>query len=111
MKKGFFRFLLGMAYIGIIVMLMLSHVQMITGETERIMATVETFLLAVFAMILLYLYMKITQKEPLKPEITEAEKSHVSAITTYEQFIANLRKYELSEREAEVAWLLYKRKV
>ncbi|MBQ7067121.1 MAG: hypothetical protein IJN92_09920 [Lachnospiraceae bacterium] len=108
MKKGFLTFLLGMVYIGIIVMLMLSHVQMITGETERIMATVETLLLAVFAIILLSLYMKITQKEPLKPEIAETKKSQVSAITTYEQFVGNLREYDLSEREAEVAWLLYK---
>lgn len=113
MKKQLFKFLLGTIYIGIVVALLFAHIQLIVGQTQRIMAMVETVLLVVPAMLFLYLYMRLQQSLSDKPpdgesQICQTTEPETSAITCYEDLRGFLDKHGLSERECEVAWLLYR---
>ena len=113
MKKQIFKFLLGIVYIGVVVVLLFVHIQSIAGQQQRMMAMVETILLGIPAILFLYLYMRLQQslsdKQPNeKAEICENNTTAQSAITCYEDLGEVVKGFGLSEREAEVAWLLYR---
>lgn len=113
MKKQLLKFLLGIAYIGIVVALLFAHIQLITAQTQRILAMVETLLLVIPAVIILYLYMRLKQSLSDKPPnalngICQSDEPKRSSITCYEDLLELLVPYGLSDRESEVAWLLYR---
>ena len=111
MKKPFMMFLLGIAYTGVVAALLFAHIQMITGQTERFMAMIETFLLVIPAIVLLYLYIQVKEsdeKSTSDKAKEEPEGRKETAVTSYGQLRRNTEAYGLSERESEVAWLLYK---
>lgn len=105
MKKQFIRFLLGIFYIALIVVLLFTHLQQIAGEAVRIFAMIETLLLVIPAIILLYLYTHIKDTSDAKPA---GSSSPVISAIDHEQLAGILTSYNLSNREIEVAWLLYK---
>ena len=113
MKEHFVRFLLGIMYMVIVVVLLLEHIQMIVGQTQRIMATVEALLLVLPAIVAMGLY--IHMKDKIVDSVSEMEliknrKSidFCSFEYTFAQFVAYHKKSALSEREFEVAWLLFR---
>lgn len=61
MKKQLLKFLLGIVYIGIVVVLLFLHIQQIAGQPQRIMAMVETILLVIPSILFLFLYMRLQQ--------------------------------------------------
>lgn len=109
MKKQLLKFLLGIVYIGIIVALLMAHIQLISGQMQRIMAMIETLLLVIPAVIVLYLYVKVKESESRGDgKDRHSEQQAEVIVSSYEQLVELVRPYELSNRELEVAWLLYK---
>jgi DNA-binding NarL/FixJ family response regulator len=112
-KEHFVRFLLGIMYMVIVVVLLLEHIQMIVGQTQRIMATVEALLLVLPAIVAMGLYIHMKDKivdSASEMEFIKNRKSiDVSSFEyTFAQFVAYHKKSALSEREFEVAWLLFR---
>lgn len=113
MKKQLLKFLLGIVYIGIVVVLLFLHIQQIAGQPQRIMAMVETILLVIPSILFLFLYMRLQQllsdKQPdEKEQLCENKQPNVFSISCYEDLWEVVREFGLSERESEVAWLLYR---
>lgn len=109
MKKQLLKFLLGIVYIGIIVALLMAHIQLISGQMQRIMAMIETLLLVIPAVIVLYLYVKVKESESKgNGKDRQSEQEAEVIVSSYEQLVELVRPYELSNRELEVTWLLYK---
>lgn len=108
MKKLLIRFLPGVAYIVVVVICLLTHVRLIEGQLQRNMATLETLLLVIPAIVFLWLYIRMQQKSFPKPPKTELGDVGVKVFTCYEQLKEKGEKYGLSQRESEIAWMLYK---
>lgn len=113
MKKPILKFLLGIVYIGIVVVLLFLHIQLITGHPQRIMAMVETILLVIPAILFLLLYMRLQQSlsdktSDEKVQKCETDKLKSVSITCFEDLWEVVKEFGLSERELEVVWLLYR---
>lgn len=108
MKKLFVRFLLGITYIGFVVISLLAHIRLIEGQSQRIMATLEILLLVLPTIIFLWLYIRIRQKLDEKPSQVKITEEQNVIPTCYEQLKEKCVKYGLSQRESEIAWLLYR---
>lgn len=113
MKGHFIKFLLGSVYIAIVAALLLSHIQMISGTSQRILASIETILLGISAVGILVLYIRLKEKtERLKEKESPVVESVSVAIQdlqdTFKQMEGYLKAQGLSERETEVGWLLYR---
>lgn len=109
MKNRLLRFLLGICYICLVAALLIVHIQDIAGGFHRVLAFVETLALAVFAGVILFLYIKMRDRLGML-EKKEASKEEIPTpvLRSEEQFAARMQPYALSEREVEVAWLLYR---
>lgn len=66
MKKRFFRFLLGILYIGLMIALLVVYVQNIAGRMERMFAIIGTLALSASAVIILILYIRLKNQEEAK---------------------------------------------
>lgn len=113
MKKQVVQFLLGILYTGIVTALLLSHTASIGGQTQRIMAVFEILLLVIPLVIILGLYVHIKNRpekdsDDRQNENSTGKKGAGSIEETMAHFGSWCDQYELSEREAEVAWLLYR---
>lgn len=108
MKRRAWAVFLGIAYIAVLVALLMTHVRLIAGTLERRMAMVEIILLAlsVFLIPLLFSGVKKTEKHALKEE--KQSVSEKASVHDYESFIRRVCADDLSEREKEVAWLIYR---
>lgn len=106
MKKRTWSVVLCLAYIAALSGLLLVHIRRIAGETERIMAILELLLLLLFVVVLLWLYIKEKEKgAPQKEEQTTSGKGYAE---NQEQFMKLISNEGLSEREKEVAWLIWR---
>lgn len=72
-------------------------------------AILETLLLVIPAVVVLVLYIRVKDKmEKIQKQVKLAEKDQNPGICNYVEFIGRVQKCELSIRESEVAWLLYR---
>lgn len=133
MKNRVIQFLLGILYAGMVAAMLISNVEAINGQIERTMAMLEILLLAVPLVIVLGLYIRVkskaedaekkvdsnketankvlNNKEPGNGEKTDkgiGRTGNVSVETVFAHFTECMSAYDLSERETEVAWLLYR---
>lgn len=113
MKKQIVQFLLGILYIGIVTALLLSQVIAIGEQTKRLMTVVEILLLVIPLVVILGLYIQVKNRPEKTDDNETVENSngkteHDTIEGVMEQFGKWCDQYELSEREAEVAWLLYR---
>lgn len=113
MKRHFIKFLLGILYIGIVATLLLIHIQMISGTSQRILASIETLLLGIWAVGILILYIRLKEKTErwkkqqssvVEPDLMETQDIQY----TFEWVEEYLLEQGLSKRESEVGWLLYR---
>lgn len=128
MKKRLLRFLLGICYICLVAAFLIAHIQSIDGPFHRAMALIETMALAIFAGVILFLYIKLKERtgaqekrdyvvkseatvkkaeDVPKKRVTDGREPEV-LIRTEDQFAKRVEANELSDRELEVAWLLYR---
>lgn len=117
MKRRIIQFLLGFLYILLVALLLLIHVQRITGDIQRVMATVETLFLAAFTLGILGLYLKTLsgrgQPEKAKDKGKDKDEPKPEGFEAFLGLLEGLcggkaATEALSRREAEVAWLLYR---
>ena len=113
MKKQVVQFLLGILYIGIVTALLLSHTVAIGVQTQRIMAVIEILLLVIPMVIILGLYIQMKNRPEKASDGEQSEDNarkagYENMEEAMEHFGNWCDTYELSEREAEVAWLLYR---
>lgn len=130
MKRQVLRWALGMGYVGIVVSLLLIQAGASYDVRGRSIAALEILLLGIPLCIVLALYIRTTNRTD-QPQTnrryespdTGADKEKVSAEQeteqdrtagplsyeeAYELFLEAMAPHELSERELEVAWLLYR---
>ena len=111
MKKRLLRFFLGILYIGLMTALLILYMQNIAGELERMFAIIGTLALAAPAVVILILYIRLKNREEDTRTETGPKESSSEKITGAEQMEdleERLRPFLLSNREIEVAWLLYR---
>lgn len=99
-----------MIYIVILVAMLMIHIQQIAGNVERRLATMELTLLLLPMFAVTLAYVRLCRE---KEKVQEAEKARDASdepqqVQTYEQFAARIKEDGLSEREKEVAWLIYR---
>lgn len=100
MKKRAGALALCLLYIVLLSGLLIFHIQSIAGERSRYLATAEVLLLVAFCIIMIVFSLR---------REAEAEASQAgNYIQNYEQFLAVVEADGLSEREKEVAWLIYR---
>lgn len=126
MKERLIRYLFGILYIGLMAALLIVHIQSIAEDTERLFAVAETLALAIPAVIILVLYIRLKNRGQPSQGRTDGEKTETEAaseehpgrkadggqvapeICYMEQLEERVQSFSLSKRELEVAWLLYK---
>lgn len=112
MKKRLLRFFLGILYIGLMAALLILYVQNIAGNLERMFAIVGTLALAAPAVVILILYIRLkNREEDTRTEANQKENTSekmTGGTSSMEDLEECLRPFCLSNRELEVAWLLYR---
>ena len=128
MKKRAFRCILGTGYIFLLTTLLLYQAGAFGGRREWQIAVLGTLLLGIALAVVLMLYIRVNDQikrqeesrngEPVSAEEQgEAQKSSApqnlsasggSYEEIYAHFLTVMEAYTLSEREMEVAWLLYR---
>lgn len=132
MKKQALRWLLGAGYVVLVTLLLLYQMGMIGKTRNSFPAVLGTLILGIALAIVLVLYMRVTDqlkgqgasahgtgsKETpgISSEVEGRQKTggteghHQDSMSyeeTYETFVHVMQESRLSERELEVAWLLY----
>ncbi len=130
MKRQVLRWALGIGYVGLVMCLLLIQAGASYDVRGRSIAALEILLLGIPLCVVLVLYIRTTNRmdqpqvnrrhEPADTGVDkekadadqEAEQDRatdpLSYEETYELFLAAMSPHELSERELEVAWLLYR---
>lgn len=112
MKKILLRFLLGLAYICITTIFLITHIQNISGTLPRMLATFEAFALFISSLVVLMLYIKIKDKFNNSEASDNPEKAlalaEIPIRQSEEEFQKATAVYHFSIRESEVAWLLFR---
>ena len=103
MKKRMVLFILGFAYIGLFTLLLLSllRVSFMGGTSGKWRVALGTLVIGIPWLIVLRLYIRV--KESLNP----AEELQPRTLS-HEIFEDIMQKCGMTNREAEVAWLLYR---
>ena len=104
MKKRARALMLCLAYIGVLSGMLLIHIRDITGTWKRYMATAEILLLLVFSVAVVILSLR----KQTDTETGQNNSVHRKCVENYEQFSDIISEDGLSEREKEVAWLIYR---
>lgn len=104
MKKRARALMLCLAYIGVLSGMLLIHIRDITGTWKRYMATAEILLLLVFSVAVVILSLR----KQTDTETGQNNSVHRKCVENYEQFSNLIAEDGLSEREKEVAWLIYR---
>ncbi len=121
MKRKLVRLVLGFAYMALLTLLLLSQMQAGAYERGRWIATLSVLVIGVPWMIVLRLYNR-TPNETISPDQGNGQKSdqtnmsedraeqgQTTDLTSIrEMFDGAVHGYGLTEREKEVAWLLYR---
>ncbi len=103
MRRRWIRFLLGILYVGLLTALLITHILQITAQTQRLLALAETLLLAVPLVGVLVFYIRMRE-----PEEESAMPVQAKEITSMEQLKERMGDFSLTEREWEIAWLVYR---
>lgn len=103
MGRRFIRFLLGILYVMLVAALLIIHIQGIAGQTERTLAILETLLLAFPSVVVLGIYVRMKE-----PGTQDTGQSDGREITSMEQLRERIKDSALTEREWEIAWLVYR---
>ena len=107
MKKRMLKIVLGFSYVILVTMLLLIQVKSTTDAAQRWIACGEILLLGIPLVVVFILYMRVTQQVENRKVVEEEPLSYEQQ---YAHFLAAVQgiEEELSERELEVAWLLYR---
>lgn len=112
MNRQVLRFVLGLGYVVLVTCLLLVQTGTANGTGSRGIAMLEILLLGIPLAVVLILYIRVSEKirEQQEKESSEKENSvtPISYEENYKHFIRVTEPYSLSERESEVAWLLYR---
>ena len=105
MKKYILSFILGTAYVGLLTLLLLLMMQVsalgVTDESAGWSAGLVAILIGIPWVIILRLYIRVQEQM----SSTEEPKTHVES---HEVFECLMHEHGLTNREAEIAWLLYR---
>ena len=105
MKRQIILFVLGIMYIGLLTLLLISLIRInalgVVDASARWSAALGTLLIGVPWVIVLRLYIRVKESA-----IPAAESQ--TRIESHEIFESAMKEYELTNRETEVAWLLYR---
>ena len=105
MKRQIILFVLGIMYIGLLTLLLISLIRInalgVVDASARWSAALGTLLIGVPWVIVLRLYIRVKESA-----IPAAESQ--TRIESHEIFESAIKEYELTNRETEVAWLLYR---
>ena len=105
MKRKILLFILGTIYIALLTLLLLSMMRIsvlgIADASARWSAALGTLVIGVPWVIVLRLYIRVKEQISLKEKPQTRVESH-------EIFESVMQEYGLTNREAEVAWLLYR---
>lgn len=117
MKRQILRLLLGLLYIVLLTLLLLTQFQAIAAISYEGTALLAAAVIGIPWLLVLRLYRKVDDTEEKAdtdgslPQDAAQEKSGVSTCdirTARERFETAVMEYGLSGREQEVAWLLYR---
>lgn len=112
MKKNLLFLLLGLVYILSVAGLLMIHVQLIVGRAERRMAMLEILLLLVPVVVFCVCWARGTwipeEKQPAEPHEPDTGCADIDMAESAERFYRMVDEDGLSEREKEVAWLIYR---
>lgn len=106
MKKRVWSFFLCLIYVMLLAGMLIIHISHIGAQPERWLAMLELLLLVSFCIVLMLLYTKgqnVGKTENAIPDSKSGDYKY-----NYERFLQLVSKEGLSEREKEVAWLLYR---
>lgn len=110
MKRRMLALFFKMMYIIVLAVLLMIHVQSIVGTVERYMAMLEILLLVLAIIPIHVASVKWKNKEYISDNASV--KGGVQAVKvevrSYEDFLRLTKDDNLSERENEVAWLIYR---
>lgn len=111
MKKRILRIVLGFSYVILVTMLLLIQVRATADAAQRWIACGEILFLGIPLVVVFILYMRVVRQvenRNMVQKVSEAEP--LSYEQQYARFLAAVQSIdeELSEREMEVAWLLYR---
>lgn len=111
MRKRMLRIALGAGYVILVTMLLLIQVRATADAAQRWIACGEILLLGIPLVVVFILYMRVTRQvenRNMVQKVSEAET--LSYEQQYAHFLTAVqsRNEGLSEREMEVAWLLYR---
>lgn len=103
MKKRIVLFILGFVYIGLFTLLLMSlmRISLLGVTASRWSALVGVTVVGIPWAAVLKLYIRL--KKSLEPK----ENAHIS-VESHAVFESVMQEYDLTNREAEVAWLLYR---
>jgi len=107
-KKRTWALVFVIVYMTVLVGLLMTHVQLIVGIVERRMAMVEIVLLVFPVFSISMLLSRWQNAEPCAPEEEKQSVSEKAAVYEYDIFAELVTADDLSEREKEVAWLIYR---
>ena len=111
MKKRMLKIVLGFSYVILVTMLLLIQVRATADAAQRWIACGEILLLGIPLVVVFILYMRVTkQVENRNPVQKVSEAERLSYEQQYAHFLEVVQSIDekLSERELEVAWLLYR---
>ncbi len=109
MRKQTLRVLLGVCYMCLLTTLLLYQAGVFGGRQVWTVAVLGTLFLGVSLAVVLALYLRVTDqiaKSKENPRTDQTERK--PAAETYVLFLSVVENCTLSERELEVAWLLYR---
>lgn len=104
MKKYVLRLFLGTGYVILLTTLLLYQAGLFGERREWTVAVSGTLVLGVALAVVLALYLRVNDRIR-EQQMRESEKKQVE---TYDCFLAVMETCALSERELEVAWLLFR---
>lgn len=104
MKKRTGILIFCVLYVLILSGLLGVQIQKIAGNTDRLWAMTELFLLLLFVVGIIVLYLKEQNERVQENSAQIATKNDYAK--NHEQFLIWVAAYDLSEREKEVAWLV-----
>ena len=116
MKKRALRLLLGAGYVILLTFLLLYQAGALGERREWRVATLMTLFLGVALAVVLALYFRASdqirrqeqtegQRQPIEEKVSLENRSYEEI---YAAFLTAMERYAVSERELEVAWLLYR---
>lgn len=116
MKKRALRLLLGAGYAILLTYLLLYQAGALGERREWWVAALTTLFLGVALAVVLVLYLRVSdqirrqeqtevRRQPVEEKVSLENKSYEEI---YAAFLKAMERYAVSERELEVAWLLYR---